>query len=81
MGLMKREELNTDIKITTNESLTNSIKISNENTEDLESKGMMKILTGTGVLYKPANEPPSAINPNNGAAFEERSNPLSSKGN
>ncbi|MDF2610805.1 MAG: hypothetical protein K0R92_2279 [Lachnospiraceae bacterium] len=43
--------------------------------------GMMKIMTGTGVLYKPANEPHSAINPNNGAAFEERSNPLSSKGN
>jgi len=33
------------------------------------------------VLYKTADEIPSQCNPDNGAFFEGRSNPLSSKGN
>lgn len=66
--------MNKNIKITTNENLISKDK-------DIPQEGMRKILTGSNVLYKLADEPPSECNPDNGAFFEERSNPLSSKGN
>ncbi len=60
-------------------SETNGIKITSE--EKSVSKGERKIPTGSGAIIKPAYEPPTECNPDNGAFFEERSNPLSSKGN
>lgn len=56
----------------------------NESTskEQIKSKeGMREILLGGNAIYKPAHEAPSECNPDNGAWFEEKSNPLSSKGN
>lgn len=47
----------------------------------LSTKGIRKIPTGSNVIYKPAEEPSTECNPDNGAFFEEKSNPLSSKGN
>ncbi len=65
--MKQNDNTNDNIKITTNENLT--------------TNGMRKIPIGSNVLYKPADEPLSECNPDNGAFFEERSNPLSSKGN
>lgn len=39
------------------------------------------IKVGSAMVHKAAYEPQSECNPDNGAFFEERSNPLSSKGN
>lgn len=39
------------------------------------------IYVGSAMVHKAAYEPQSECNPDNGAFFEERSNPLSSKGN
>lgn len=47
---------------------------------NLKVKGIREIAIGSNTLHKPY-EPKSECNPDNGAFFEERSNPLSSKGN
>ncbi len=47
----------------------------------LSEKNVRTISAGSGKINKPEKEPPTECNPNNGAFFEERSNPLSSKGN
>lgn len=73
VNMWKKEE-NTDIKITT----TNNNRIQDQIKADKEKdliKGASAIVPRAG--YYPQNE----CNPDNGAFFEERSNPLSSKGN
>ncbi len=71
---MKQKEENQDIKITTTNTNTIQEQIKQKNEEDL-IKGASAIVPSAG--YYPQNE----CNPDNGAFFEERSNPLSSKGN
>lgn len=44
-------------------------------------KNVRTISAGSGCTTKAEKEPLTECNPNNGAFFEERSNPLSSKGN
>jgi hypothetical protein len=72
--MQENDKLNSDIKITT--TTDNTFK---DKAED--GKNMRAIHLESGTVYKPAKEPPSECNPDNGAWFEERSNPLSSKGN
>ncbi len=62
----------------------NNIKATSNNTkEELEEKykKTRDIFVGSAMVHKAAYEPQSECNPDNGAFFEERSNPLSSKGN
>ena len=70
--MMKKDKTNESIKITTDENFTS---------KDQTKEGMREILLGGNAIYKPAKEAPSECNPDNGAWFEEKSNPLSSKGN
>ncbi len=70
---MEQEDKTPGIKITTG---TNLVK------EQTKSKNNKNALNGASAIvpragYYPQNE----CNPDNGAFFEERSNPLSSKGN
>jgi hypothetical protein len=63
-----------------------SIKVTNTNESSIkdkikEDKSTRHIPVGSAMVHKAAYEPPSECNPDNGAFFEERSNPLSSKGN
>jgi hypothetical protein len=77
---MKENNLvNTNIKVTSNGSINKpKTKITDNN---IAKNGIRIIKSDNGVIFKPDDEPPTECNPNNGAAFEERSNPLSSKGN
>ncbi|WOO35584.1 hypothetical protein R2R35_17520 [Anaerocolumna sp. AGMB13020] len=62
----------------------NTIKGASNNTkQELEEKykKTRDIFVGSAMVHKAAYEPQSECNPDNGAFFEERSNPLSSKGN
>ncbi|MDF2588631.1 MAG: hypothetical protein K0S41_2472 [Anaerocolumna sp.] len=71
---MKRNDsADSDIKITTKEESSMGEQIK-------PKEGIRIINTDSGVIFK-TSEPISECNPNNGAFFEERSNPLSSKGN
>jgi hypothetical protein len=74
IGNMNQKEENTNIKITTTTNNTIQEQIKSKNEKDL-IKGASAIVPRAG--YYPQNE----CNPDNGAFFEERSNPLSSKGN
>ncbi len=62
----------------------NNIKITSKEgpkkTEDKYNQ-TRDIGVGSAMVHKAAWEPQSECNPDNGAFFEERSNPLSSKGN
>ncbi|SHK62155.1 hypothetical protein SAMN02745136_02927 [Anaerocolumna jejuensis DSM 15929] len=63
---------------------TNNSKVtSKEEPKKPEDKyGQTRDITvGSAMVHKAAYEPQSECNPDNGAFFEERSNPLSSKGN
>lgn len=72
---MERENYHTNTKITTSNESSIQDKIKSD-------KPIRDIMVGPGLMvHKEANEPPSSVNPDNGAFFEERSNPLSSKGN
>ena len=72
--MIKKDKTNESNKITTDENFT--VK------DQMKSKeGMREILLGGNAIYKPLKEAPSECNPDNGAWFEEKSNPLSSKGN
>jgi hypothetical protein len=62
-----------------NDGVNENRKIATDKT--LATKGVRKIPTGSNAIFKQAEEPPTECNPDNGAFFEERSNPLSSKGN
>lgn len=66
-----------------NEKHTNSKATSNNTKQELEEKykKTRDIYVGSAMVHKAAYEPQSECNPDNGAFFEERSNPLSSKGN
>lgn len=65
---------NPSIKVTTTQedSIKDKIK---------DDKSVRHIPVGSAMVHKAAYEPQSECNPDNGAFFEERSNPLSSKGN
>ncbi|MGB8453907.1 MAG: hypothetical protein WCD89_16475 [Anaerocolumna sp.] len=71
---MGSKEENPNIKITTTNTNTIKDQIKSNNDKDLV-KGASAVVPRAG--YYPQNE----CNPDNGAFFEERSNPLSSKGN
>ncbi|WFR59413.1 hypothetical protein QA584_10085 [Anaerocolumna sp. AGMB13025] len=71
---MNQKEDNSNIKITTTTNNTIQEQIKSKDEKDL-IKGASAIVPRAG--YYPQNE----CNPDNGAFFEERSNPLSSKGN
>lgn len=71
---MQKKEENADIKITAADNKTIQDQIKSGSEKDLV-KGAAAIVPKPG--YYPQNE----CNPDNGAFFEERSNPLSSKGN
>lgn len=61
-----------------------NIKVTSANEKtDTEAKyeKTRDIPVGSAMVHKAAYEPQSECNPDNGAFFEERSNPLSSKGN
>ncbi|WP_033168200.1 hypothetical protein [Clostridium sp. KNHs205] len=66
-----------------NEKQNNLKATSNNTKEELEEKykKTRDIYVGSAMVHKAAYEPQSECNPDNGAFFEERSNPLSSKGN
>lgn len=66
-----------------NEKHTNIKATSNNTKQELEAKykKTRDIYVGSAMVHKAAYEPQSECNPDNGAFFEERSNPLSSKGN
>jgi hypothetical protein len=66
-----------------NEKHTNIKATSNNTKQELEEKykKTRDIYVGSAMVHKAAYEPQSECNPDNGAFFEERSNPLSSKGN
>jgi hypothetical protein len=71
--MRRNDSADSDIKITTKEE--NSIK------EQIKPKEGIRIInTESGVIFK-TSEPATECNPDNNAFFEERSNPLSSKGN
>jgi len=63
---------NPSIKVTTTKENALKDKIKDE---------VRHIPVGSAMVHKAAYEPQSECNPDNGAFFEERSNPLSSKGN
>jgi hypothetical protein len=67
-----------------NTAKTNNIKVTSgkesKSTEDKYNQ-IRDIKVGSAMVHKAAYEPQSECNPDNGAFFEERSNPLSSKGN
>lgn len=67
-----------------NNSQSDSVKVTSgedkKKTTDKYSQ-TRDISVGSAMIHKAANEPQSECNPDNGAFFEERSNPLSSKGN
>lgn len=65
---------NPGMKVTTTNENSIKEKIKND-------KAVRDISVGSAMIHKAAYEPPSECNPDNGAFFEERSNPLSSKGN
>ncbi|MDF2801908.1 MAG: hypothetical protein K0S61_1811 [Anaerocolumna sp.] len=65
---------NPSIKVTTTNENTIKDKIKDD-------KSIRHIGVGSAMVHKAAYEPQSECNPDNGAFFEERSNPLSSKGN
>ncbi|MDF2524819.1 MAG: hypothetical protein K0R31_2460 [Clostridiales bacterium] len=66
-----------------NEKHINIKATSNNTKQELEEKykKTRDIYVGSAMVHKAAYEPQSECNPDNGAFFEERSNPLSSKGN
>lgn len=61
-----------DIKITTSE---------NKSIKDEIKAGLGKGSMGPNVLFKPGYEPPTESYPDVNELYEERSNPLSSRGN
>ncbi len=66
-------------KVTTGTKVTSTDSISEENrVKTIDNR--VTVNTDSGTIIRP-NIPSSGINPDNGAFFEERSNPLSSKGN
>lgn len=71
---MRKKEESTDIKITT---------VNNNTIQDQIKSGSDKSLVkgASAVVPKAGYYPQNECNPDNGAFFEERSNPLSSKGN
>lgn len=69
-----KDLFNPSTKITT--TVEGSIKDKNKS-----NKTIRHIPVGSAMVHKAAYEPQSECNPDNGAFFEERSNPLSSKGN
>ncbi len=67
-----------------NKSKNNTTKVtSKEESKKTQDKynETRDIGVGSAMVHKAAWEPQSECNPDNGAFFEERSNPLSSKGN
>ena len=71
---MKQEDKTPGIKITT--TGTNSVK------EKIKPKNDKNALNAASAIVERAGYyPQNECNPDNGAFFEERSNPLSSKGN
>lgn len=72
--MRKEDLLNPGIKVTSSDE--SSVKNKNH-----DNPAIRHIPVGSAMVQKPAHEPPSECNPDNGAFFEERSNPLSSKGN
>ncbi|SHO50880.1 hypothetical protein [Anaerocolumna xylanovorans] len=67
-----------------NTAKKNNVKVTSweepKGTEDKDNQ-TRDIKVGSAMVHKAAYEPQSECNPDNGAFFEERSNPLSSKGN